>query len=159
MERSSLTKSNNSALLAEDNAVITQTGEGYYTEIMANGHPIIADEPITYGGTDKGPTPYDLLSASLGACVGMTLRMYANRKKWPLEAVKVRTKHRKIHAKDCADCDTRGGYIDVFEQELDFSGPLDNGQKQRLMEIAGKCPVHRTLHSEVVIKSRMMENI
>ena len=146
------------ALSLEKDVVVVHTGEdGFYTEIMANGHSMIADEPISFGGTDMGPSPYELLSASLGACTSMTLRVYANRKNWPLKSVTVRLKHHKIHAQDCADCETRVGYIDEIERELELLGPLDNAQKQRLMEIADKCPVHRTLQSEVVIRTQLRE--
>ncbi len=145
-------------LSPEKGVVVVRTGkDGFYTEIMADGHALIADEPVEFGGTDLGPSPYELLSASLGACTSITLRMYANRKKWPLESVTVRLKHNKIHAQDCADCETRVGYIDVIERELKFSGPLDEAQKQRLLEIADKCPVHRTLQSEVVIRTQLRD--
>ncbi len=149
-------KEEKSTLSPEKGVVVVRTGkDGFYTEIMADGNALIADEPVEFGGTDLGPSPYELLSASLGACTSITLRMYANRKKWPLESVTVRLKHNKIHGQDCADCETRVGYIDVIERELKFSGPLDEAQKQRLLEIADKCPVHRTLQSEVVIRTQL----
>jgi putative redox protein len=153
-------------LTPEKNLIVTRTAaegyyteimaaEGYYTEIMANGHPLIADEPVSYGGTDKGASPYELLAAGLGACTSMTLRMYAGRKQWPLEAVIVRMKHQRTHAEDCRECETRDRKIEVIEREIELFGPLDEEQKQRLLEIADKCPVHRTLHSKVLVRTRL----
>lgn len=138
-----------------DNRIVARTGKrGYQTEIVANGHSLIADEPIPVGGSDTGPTPYDYLVAALGACTSMTLRMYADRKHWPLDAIVVRLKHQKIHASDCENCETKGdGIMDYVEREIELSGPLDGKQRRRLLEIADRCPVHRTLHSEVAVKS------
>ena len=106
------------------------------------------------GGDNRGPTPYGLLLAGLGACTSMTLRLYAQRKRWPLERVTVRLKHDKIHAEDCSSCETREGRIDTIAREVTMEGPLDPDQRRRLLEIADKCPVHRTLHSEVVIETK-----
>jgi len=105
-------------------------------------------------GTDTGPSPYDFLLAGLGACTAMTLRLYADQKQWPLERVSVRLSHQKIHAADCADCETREGRIDRIEREISLAGALTAEQRARLLEIADKCPVHRTLHSEVSVKTR-----
>ncbi len=124
---------------------------------MANGFPIVADEPESVGGTNLGPTPYDLLTASLGACTSMTLRMYADRKEWPLEAVTVDLKYRKIHAKDCEQCESGEGKIDHIEREISLEGDLDDDQKERLLEIADRCPVHRTLHSEIHVDTRLVD--
>ena len=141
-----------------DNRVMVRTGrKGYQTEIIANGHRLLADEPIAVGGADTGPPPYDYLVAALGACTGMTLRMYADRHEWPLESVVVRLKHQKVHAADCAQCETRSGKIDTIEREIEIEGPLDQEQRQRLLEIADRCPVHRTLHSEIVVKTSLKE--
>ncbi|MEU4324810.1 bifunctional alpha/beta hydrolase/OsmC family protein [Nonomuraea dietziae] len=127
---------------------------GRYTqEITAGRHRLTADEPLSVGGADAGPTPYDLLLAALGGCTSMTIRMYADRKRLPLQGVTVRLRHRRIHAKDCADCETEAGTLDKIEREILLEGPLDEEQRRRLLEIADKCPVHRTLTSEVVIET------
>ncbi|MGE3802268.1 MAG: OsmC family protein, partial [Candidatus Kapaibacterium sp.] len=139
-----------------DNRVVVQTGSsGYRTEILANGHSLIADEPLSVGGTNTGPTPYDYLVSSLGACTSMTLRMYADHKKWPLEAVIVRLRHQKVHKSDC-EADVEGGKnekIDLIEREIELVGELDEEQRKRLIQIADRCPVHRTLHGEIVVKT------
>jgi len=106
------------------------------------------------GGTDQGPSPYEYLLSGLGACTAITLRMYADRKEWPLESVLIRLKHENIDAEDCTTCDTKQGKIDRIERELEFIGPLDEKQKARLSQIADRCPVHRTLHSEILVESR-----
>jgi len=137
-----------------DHQVIARTGKnGFITEVRAGSHSLITDEPLSVGGTDRGPAPYDLLAASLGACTSMTLQMYARRKKWPLEEAVVRLNHKKIHAKDCSSCETEEGYLDRIDRELELIGPLDDDQRGRLKEIADRCPVHRTLHSEVSIST------
>lgn len=135
--------------------VMARTGRGFRTELSAGGHQMVADEPESYGGTDLGPSPYEFLSMALGACTGMTLRMYADRKEWPLEEVVVRLKHGKIHAEDCTDCETKTGKVDQIEREIEIIGDLDESQRNRILEIADKCPVHRTLHSEIKIRSRL----
>ena len=141
-----------------DNRVVARTGsKGYKTEIMANGLPLVADEPISLGGTNLGPSPYDYLVAGLGACTSMTLRMYADRKKWLLEDIVVELSHKKIHAKDCEACENKKGYVDQIEREISLKGPLDDVQRHRLMEIADRCPVHRTLNSKVLINTVMKQ--
>jgi putative redox protein len=141
-----------------DNRVTVRTGpEGFYTELFANGYPLVADEPESYGGSGLGPSPYDYLLASLGACTSMTVQMYARRKGWPLETAVVRLRHQKIHAKDCEHCEERNGKIDRFERELELKGELTEEQRARLLEIAEKCPVHRTLHNEVLVETRLRE--
>ncbi len=141
-----------------DHRVLARTGRtGYQTEIIANGHRLIADEPIALGGSGTGPNPYDLLLSALGACTSMTLRMYADRKQWPVEAIRVRLKHDKIHAADCRHCETKDGKVDRIEREIELSGPLDPEQKQRLVEIAERCPVHRTLQGEILVETSLKE--
>ena len=145
-------------LALTDNQVVARLeGAGFRIEMLANGFPLIADEPVAVGGTNAGPTPYDYLVAGLGACTAMTLRMYADRKGWPLEAVEVRLNHQKIHAKDCEDCEQKVGKIDQIERELVLSGPLDEAQRQRIKEIANRCPVHRTLEGEVKILTKLAD--
>ena len=141
---------------AADGQVRVRIGEqGFTTDIIAGGHRLIADEPVAVGGAEMGPTPYDYLLAALGACTVMTLRMYADRKKWPLAGVDVDLQHRKIHAEDCRECDTAKGYVDRIERELKLVGELTADQQKRLLEIADRCPVHRSLGSEVNIVSRL----
>jgi putative redox protein len=135
--------------------VVRETRNGsFQQEIFAGRHRLLADEPVSVGGTDTGPGPYDLLLAALGACTSMTVRMYADRKALPLDRVSVSLTHDKVHAEDCADCETREGKIDVIEREIDLAGDLDDATRARLLEIAEKCPVHRTLHSEIKIRTR-----
>jgi putative redox protein len=139
-----------------DQRITARTGPGgFLTEVLVNRHSLVADEPVQAGGTDQGPSPFDLLVAALGACTAITLRMYADRKGWPLEAATVRLTHDKIHAADCASCETREGMLDRIEREIEIEGPLDADQKQRLLQIADRCPVHRTLTSEVQIRTRL----
>ncbi len=139
-----------------DHQVVTQTGaEGYTTEIKAGRHRLTGDEPATVGGADLGPTPYDFLSVALGTCTGMTLRMYADRKEWDLQQVRVHLNHQKVHAKDCADCEAKVGKVDEIVREIELEGNLTEEQTQRLMEIADRCPVHRTLHAEVKVRTTL----
>ncbi len=141
-----------------DNRVIVRTGKvGYHTEILARGHYLFADEPIAVGGSNTGPNPYDYLMAALGACTSMTLRMYADRKALPLDGIVVRLKHDKIHAEDCQDCETKTGKLDRIEREIELLGTLDGQLRKRLLEIADMCPVHRTLQSKIIIKSKLKE--
>ena len=138
--------------------LVRETREGKFTnQVFVGSHVIRADEPLAAGGLDTGLSPYDLLCASLGACTSMTLRMYADLKGIPLERVSVELKHAKIHAADCAECETREGRIDRIERLITLEGKLEPQQRARLLEIADKCPVHRTLHSEVVIASRLAD--
>ena len=132
--------------------VVRATGEGKFQQsVTAGPHHLLADEPVAAGGTDSGLSPYELLNAALGACTAMTLRLYADQKGLPLTGVSVTLRHAKIHAADCATCETREGKIDRIERTIALEGPLDEAQRARLIEIADKCPVHRTLTSEVEI--------
>lgn len=134
--------------------VVHGRASGFTQEILAGRHRLHADEPISAGGTDIGPSPYDLLLAALGACTSMTVGMYARRKGWPLEEVRVHLRHSKIHAADCAECETKEGMLDRIERDVHLAGPLDGEQRAKLLEIANKCPVHRTLKSEISIQTR-----
>ena len=132
--------------------IVRETGKGkFQQEIRAGGHRLTADEPADVGGLDSGPGPYDLLLASLGACTSMTIRLYADQKKLPLHRVEVRLRHDRIYAADCAECETKEGLLDHIERVISLEGELDAKQRAKLMEIADKCPVHRTLTSEVRI--------
>ncbi|HZD88461.1 MAG TPA: bifunctional alpha/beta hydrolase/OsmC family protein [Pseudolabrys sp.] len=133
---------------------VRETGVGLYQqEIMSGPHRFLADEPVRVGGQDTGPGPYDLLLAGLGACTAMTLRLYAERKDLPLERATVRLTHDKIHAEDCAECETRAGTIDRIDRRITLEGALSEDQRKNLMAIADKCPVHRTLKSEIDIRT------
>jgi putative redox protein len=128
---------------------------GFAQEISVGPHRLAADEPVIVGGTDTGPNPYDLLLAALGSCTSMTVAMYARRKEWPLEAVTVRLRHSRVHAADCEASETRVGLLDHIDREVEFSGALSDEQRARLLDIANKCPVHRTLGSEIIVQTRM----
>ena len=135
--------------------VVREAGEGTFPQVVAAGrHRMRADEPEKVGGTDSGPDPYSYLLAGLGACTTMTIRMYAARKGYPLERAEVRLKHSKVHATDCAECKTKSGKIDVIEREIELLGDLTAEQHADLMRIADRCPVHRTLHSEIHVETR-----
>jgi len=143
---------------ADEPGIVTvaETRAGKFTQSITVGkHRLPADEPVSAGGTDTGPSPYDLLLAALGACTSMTVRMYADLKQLPLDKVTVRLRHEKVHAQDCAECETKEGKIDRIDREVELAGKLDEAQRAKLLEIANKCPVHRTLHSEVWIPTRL----
>jgi putative redox protein len=142
---------------APGEVVAAEAGFGRYAQVIYDGkHRLTADEPVAEGGLDTGPSPYRLLLAALGACTSITLRMYAERKKWPLRHVAVRLRHGKSHAKDSAGAEKKGGKIDRIEREIELSGDLTDEQRRRLLEIANKCPVHQTLEraNEVVTTLR-----
>ena len=144
-----------SAVPESGKMTVTETGNGRFQNLVRVGkHEFLADEPLSVGGDDTGPTPYDFLLAGLGACTAMTLRMYATRKKWPLEQVSVALSHAKDYATDCVDCDPKSR-IDVFVREITILGDLDETQRQKLLEIADKCPVHRTLEAKAAVKTRL----
>jgi putative redox protein len=127
---------------------------GFAQEIHIGPHRLKGDEPVTFGGTDTGPSPYDFLLAALGTCTSMTISLYARRRDWPLENVTVSLHHSNIHAVDCADCETKEGKIDRIEREIQLTGALTTEQRSKLLEIASLCPVHRTLTSEINIQTR-----
>lgn len=140
------------ASLEKGTVIVASTGASPFEQVMLDGrHRLTADEPVSAGGGDAGPNPYELLLMSLGSCTSMTVHMYAGRKKWPLEQVVVRLRHKKIYAKDCADCDQSSSMIDRIERNIEFVGALDEEQRKRLLEIADHCPVHRTLTSKISI--------
>ena len=140
---------------APRNVVVRETRNSKFQQTVAVGsHRMLADEPVAAGGEDTGPGPYDFVLAGLGACTSMTMRMYADRKSLPLERVTVTLKHSKIHAEDCAECETKEGMLDQIDRVIAIEGALDAEQRKKLMEIADKCPVHRTLKSEIRIQTR-----
>jgi putative redox protein len=135
--------------------VVVASESGLAQDIVSGKHRWRADEPAP-NGTDTGPSPYELVLAGLGSCTSMTLRLYAQRKGWDLQRVTVRLQHSRIHAEDCMDCETKEGYLDRIDRKIELSGNLDEAQKRRLMEIAERCPVHRTLKSEINIRTSLI---
>ncbi len=142
--------------VADDRTVVRTEG-GLRTEVLTHGFELLLDEPIKAGGTNTGPNPYDLLAAALGACTSMTLRLYADRKGWPLQAAMVEVDHRKVTVDDDGGGDGKPKRVDLFERRIAVEGPLDETQRARLLEIANRCPVHRTLTGEVRVESRLVE--
>ena len=138
--------------------VVRGGADSFKQEITAGQHRLIADEPVSAGGGDAGPDPYDCLLAALGVCTSMTVGFYARRNKFPLENIKVSLWHSRIHAKDCEECETREGMVDRIDVEVELTGALSAEQHGALMEIAAKCPVHRALTSEINIRLRSAEN-
>lgn len=137
--------------------IVAETGRGkLQQEITAGAHRFLADEPESVGGLGSGPTPYDLLLAALGACTSMTLRLYADRKKIPLEHTVVKLRHARVYANDCKDCETKEGMIDEINREITLEGNLDDDTRTKLLEIADKCPVHKTLTSEIKIRTNLV---
>ncbi len=141
-----------------DDAAVTATNHGgLRTAISTRGFTMLADEPSSVGGTERGPTPYDYLSAGLAACTAMTLRMYASRKDWPLSSVEATVTHDRIHADDCANCEHVEGRIDRFERTLRITGDLDDEQRTKLTDIADRCPVHRTLEGQIEVHTTVAD--
>jgi putative redox protein len=139
--------------------VVTDSGTGPLGQTLLDGrHVLAADEPVAVGGMDGGPNPYELLLMALGSCTSMTLRLYANRKSWPLERVVVRLSHAKVHALDCAECESRPAMIDRIERTIELVGALDASQRARLLQIAELCPVHRTLTSKSDIRTTLIDS-
>lgn len=145
-----------SGLTMGHHVVVRENGAPYAQTIVAGRHHLTADEPVPLG-RDTGPTPYDLLLASLGSCTSMTIRMYAERKQIPLRDVSVELRHARIHAKDCENCETSTGMLDRIDLRIKLDGDLTAEQREKLLAIAGKCPVHRTLHSEIQIRTAMAD--
>jgi uncharacterized OsmC-like protein len=134
--------------------IVRETRRGLFQqEIIVGRHRLTADEPVNVGGLDSGPGPYELLLAALGACTSMTLRLYAERKKLPLARTEVRLRHSRIYATDCAECETKEGMLDRIERIITLEGDLDAEAHKRLLEVADMCPVHRTLKSEIDIRT------
>ena len=145
-------------LSASDGAVVARTlSSGFRTDIRSGRHALVADEPRSVGGSDLGPSPYDFLAAALAACTSMTLQMYARHKKLPLESATVSVVHDKVHAEDCEDCESGAGKIDEFRRSIALVGELTDEQRARMLEIADRCPVHRTLHGEIKVRSALAE--
>jgi putative redox protein len=140
----------------QDTTVLVRgTAKGYAQEIVVGPYLLHADEPVASGGTAIGPSPYDFVLAALGACTSMTVGMYVRRKNWPLEGIVVRLRHSKVYADDCSSCDTKEEILDQIDRELELVGPLSDEQRMKLLEIARKCPVHRTLKSGINIRSQL----
>ena len=149
----------NNTLRTEHQVVASLDGEdGFTTQMKVGNHYLIGDEPESYGGNDFGPSPYEFVSAGLSACTAMTIQMYARRKGWDVQNVEVHTSYGKEHAMDCESCELDSAKIDTFNRTIKLSGELDEKQKQRIMEIADKCPVHRTLHNETQVISKLVES-
>lgn len=141
--------------IASADVIVWGDGNGFKQQIVAGPHRLRGDEPKSVGGSDTGPSPYDFLLAALGSCTSMTVRIYARKKNWPLERVTVWLRHSKIYATDCSECETSEGMLDRIERDVRFEGPLSAEQHARLLEIANKCPVHRTLTSEINIRTKL----
>lgn len=138
--------------MAQPNEVSVRVGaSGYRADVSARGHTLVADEPVSLGGTDEGPTPYDYLAAALGACTAMTIRMFADRRGWPLKGVTVRLTHSREHKRDCEACEASAVGIDQFERTIEFMGDLTEEQRAGLLRVADRCPVGQTLERGVRI--------
>lgn len=146
---------NNGLAGGADETVARTLIDSFTTDMRVATHRLVADEPADKGGNGLGPSPYDLLSAALAACTGMTLRMYATRKNLPLRSVTVRVRHGKVHAEDCLDCESDASHVDEFRREIAIEGELDAEQRHRLLEIAEMCPVHRSLRGEIKIRTEL----
>lgn len=137
--------------------VTLHSSGGFRTEVQAGPHRFVLDEPAGLGGAGEGPTPYDLLAAALGGCTAMTLHFYARREGMPLEAVDVRVEHDRQHAKDCAECLTQSGFIHQFQVDIRLTGDLTDAQRAKLLEVAGRCPVRKTLEREIRVSERLVD--
>ncbi len=142
--------------IVKGEVVVAERGDGKFTQVLLDGrHLLLADEPTTIGGDDRGPSPYQLLLMALGSCTSMTVRMYAAHKGWKLARVVVRLRHFRDYATDCENCEGKEGHIERIERVITLEGSLDETQRRRLLEIAEKCPVHRTLEARVSIASKL----
>ncbi len=136
--------------------IVYGSAAGFAQEISTGSHRLTSDEPVDAGGAGSGPSPYDLLLSALGSCTSMTLGAYARRKAWPLESVTVRLRYSRIHAVDCAECEIKEGMLDRVDVDIELAGTLTEEQRSKLLEIANKCPVHRTLVSEINIRTHLL---
>jgi uncharacterized OsmC-like protein len=136
--------------------IVEGSASGFAQQITVGRHHLPSDEPVNAGGADSGPSPYDLLLSALGSCTSMTLGVYARRKQWPLESVVVRLRHSRVYATDCSECETNEGLLDRIELEIQLVGKLSEEQRTKLLEISHKCPVYRTLVSEINIRTRLI---
>ena len=152
---SSMGTSNSEGLNADQQVTVRLNDQGFTTQVISGKHELTADEPVHVGGNDLGPTPYDLLLASLGTCTAMTLRMYINRKKWKVDGIDVHLSHSRVHADDCDHCEEKTALIDRIEKRIVIRGDLDKKQRKRLADIADRCPVHKTLLATPKIVSEM----
>ncbi len=139
----------------EGRVTVRGAANGFVQEILAGRHQLRSDEPVSVGGTDTGATPYDLLLAALGSCTSMTVGMYARRKQWPLTRVTVRLSHSRQHARDCAVCDSETAMLTVIDRDVELDGPLSDAQREQLLAIANRCPVHLTLTSTIDIRTTL----
>jgi len=139
------------------NEIIIKTGkEGYKAEIISGNHAFFADEPISAGGTDTGPNPYEYLLAALGSCTALTLRLYANNKKWPVDAIEVHVSHTRDYLKDCEDCPDKDAKIEHIDIKIKITGNISQEQLDRMLDISTRCPVHKTLDSKVDMSSSLI---
>jgi uncharacterized OsmC-like protein len=141
----------------EGTVIVRGEGHGFAQTIIAGEHRYLSDEPPSAGGTDLGPSPYDLLLSALGACTSMTMAMYARRKQWPLDRVTIHLRHSRVHADDCVSCESGDVALTVIDRDIAIEGSLDQAQRARLLEIANRCPVHRTLTSTTItVRTRLI---
>ena len=142
--------------LKKGEVLITERDQKFKRGMYTQDHVLVADEPLSFGGTNLGPGPYDFLLMALGSCTSMTIRMYANRKKLALEDIKIRLNHERIHADDCADCDGLSGKVERITRDIELIGDLTDAQRKRLIEIADRCPVHLSLENDIAVRTRVV---
>jgi len=146
-------------MVKQPQVIVQETTAGRYTQEITIGlHTLTGDEPSNYGGNDLGPSPYDFLLTALGTCTSMTVRMYATLKKFPLEKITVKLSHNKIHVEDCKDCENEKAFLDQIDVVIELEGNLSDEQRNKLLEIANKCPVHRTLTSKTIINTQLISS-